>query len=371
MTLSATTILVIGVVLLVLIVAGVWAYTAANRLDRLHVRTDLARQSLDAALARRALVVRTLALDLPAPAGGALSAAATRAERAEEPECESAQNALAAALAGIDPDRIRPALRAEIADAEARVTIARRFHNDAVRATRTLQGRRLVRWLHLAGTAAMPEYFNIIEIVTDPEITAARADDAAAAAAGATGAEPGPARPPVPGTAPGGEAGGPRVSARVVLLDREDRVLLLRGADPAGQAPGEFWFTCGGGVEPGEELAEAAARELGEELGLEVAPDRLIGPLWRRRSLFQFDGALLDSEEYFFVLRVDGFVPHPRALTERERRFLLEYRWCAADQVRALAAAGTEVYPQDLAELLADAAAHADGTRSPVLRTVR
>lgn len=367
MTLSATTILVIGVVLLVLIAAGVWAYTAANRLDRLHVRTDLARQSLDAALARRALVVRTLALDLPAPAGAVLSAAATRAERAEEPESESAQNALAAALATIDPDRIRPGLRAEIADAEARVTIARRFHNDAVRATRALQGRRLVRWLRLAGTAAMPEYFNIIEIVTDPEVTAARAAEDAVAGAAATGdtiaAEPDPS--------PDGDATGPRVSARVVLLDREDRVLLLRGADPAGQAPGEFWFTCGGGVEPGEELAEAAARELDEELGLEVASDRLIGPLWRRRSLFTFDGALLDSEEYFFVLRVDGFVPHPHALTEREQRFLLEYRWCSVDQVRALAAAGTEVYPQDLAELLADAAAHADGTRSPVLRTVR
>ncbi len=364
MTLSATTILVIGVVLLVLIAAGVWAYTAANRLDRLHVRTDLARQSLDAALGRRALVVRTLALDLPGPAAAALSAAATRAERAEAPDSESAQNALAAALAGIDPDRIRPALRAEIADAEARVTIARRFYNDAVRATRALQGRRLVRWLHLAGTAEMPEYFNIIEIVTDPEITAARAADDAAAAAGAAGAAP-------HGTAPDGETGGPRVSARVVLLDREDRVLLLRGADPAGQSPGEFWFTCGGGVEPGEELAEAAARELEEELGLEITPDRLIGPLWRRRSLFTFDGALLDSEEYFFVLRVDGFVPDPHGLTEREQRFLLEYRWCAADEVRALAAAGTEVYPQDLGELLTDAAAHADGTRSPVLRTVR
>lgn len=350
MTLSATTILVIGVVLLVLIAAGVWAYTAANRLDRLHVRTDLARQSLDAALARRALVVRTLALDLPAPESKALTAAATRAERAEQPERESAENALAGALATIDPDRIRPALRAEIADAEARVTIARRFHNDAVRATRTLQGRRLVRWLRLAGTAPMPEYFNIIEIVTDAQVTAP-----GAAAAGAAGAP----------------ASGPRVSARVVLLDDRDRVLLLRGTDPAGQAPGEFWFTSGGGVEPGESLAEAAVRELGEELGLDVDPARLRGPLWRRRSLFTFDGALLDSEEYFFTLRVDGFVPHPRALSERERRFLLEYRWCTAEQVRGLAADGAEVYPQDLAELLADAAVYADGTHTPVLRTVR
>lgn len=363
MTLSATTILVIGVVLLVLIAAGVWAYTAANRLDRLHVRTDLARQSLDAALARRALVVRTLALDLPAPEAKALTAAATRAERAEQPERESAENALAGALATIDPDRIRPALRAEIADAEARVTIARRFHNDAVRATRTLQGRRLVRWLRLAGTAPMPEYFNIIEIVTDAQVTAPGAAAADLDAAAAPAADPGPAA--------GAPASGPRVSARVVLLDHDNRVLLLRGTDPAGQAPGEFWFTSGGGVEPGESLAEAAVRELGEELGLDVDPARLRGPLWRRRSLFTFDGALLDSEEYFFTLRVDGFVPHPRALSERERRFLLEYRWCTAEQVRGLAADGAEVYPQDLAELLADAAVYADGTHTPVLRTVR
>lgn len=368
MTLSATTILVIGLVLLALIAAGVWAYTAANRLDRLHVRTDLARQSLDAALARRALVVRTLALDLPAPEATELAAAATRAERAEGPGRESAQNALAAALATIDPERIRPALRAEIADAEARVTIARRFHNDAVRATRALQGRRLVRWLRLAGTAPMPEYFNIIEIVTAPEAIAVRSADAGAAADPMRTAGTGADRSAGVG-ADGADS--PRVSARVVLLDREDRVLLLRGADPAGQAPGEFWFTCGGGVEPGEGLAEAAARELGEELGLAVEPERLRGPLWRRRSLFTFDGALLDSEEYFFTLRVDGFVPHPRALSDRERRFLLEYRWCSAAEVRALAAGGAEVYPQDLAELLADAAAHADGTRSPVLRTVR
>ncbi|MGB3485151.1 MAG: exopolyphosphatase, partial [Mycobacterium sp.] len=38
------------VVVLVLALAGGWAYQTANRLDRLHVRYDLSWQALDAAL---------------------------------------------------------------------------------------------------------------------------------------------------------------------------------------------------------------------------------------------------------------------------------------------------------------------------------
>jgi hypothetical protein len=41
--------------------------------------------------------------------------------------------------------------------------IARRFHNDAVRDTLALRGRRPVRWLHLGGTAPTPMYFEIVE----------------------------------------------------------------------------------------------------------------------------------------------------------------------------------------------------------------
>ena len=36
------------------------------------------------------------------------------------------------------------------------VVLARRFYNEAVRSTQGLRDRRLVRWLHLAGTAPLP-----------------------------------------------------------------------------------------------------------------------------------------------------------------------------------------------------------------------
>jgi ADP-ribose pyrophosphatase YjhB (NUDIX family) len=56
-----------------------------------------------------------------------------------------------------------------------------------------------------------------------------------------------------------------RHAGRVILLDPDDRVLLLRYDDepPAGR----HWATPGGGLNPGESYAAAANRELTEETG--------------------------------------------------------------------------------------------------------
>jgi 8-oxo-dGTP pyrophosphatase MutT (NUDIX family) len=64
-----------------------------------------------------------------------------------------------------------------------------------------------------------------------------------------------------------------RHSARVLLIDAADRLLLIRSLLVAGQPDrGHAWFTPGGGIEPGEDLTEAAARELHEEIGLYADP---------------------------------------------------------------------------------------------------
>ncbi|RZU48827.1 NUDIX domain-containing protein [Krasilnikovia cinnamomea] len=64
-----------------------------------------------------------------------------------------------------------------------------------------------------------------------------------------------------------------RPSARVVLLDEDDRVLMLKIHDPAaarGPNPitADFWLLVGGGVEPGETYEQAARREVFEETGI-------------------------------------------------------------------------------------------------------
>jgi 8-oxo-dGTP pyrophosphatase MutT (NUDIX family) len=333
-------IIAIFVLVVLVALAGAWAYRTANRLDRLNVRYDLSWQALDGALARRAVVARAAAID--AYGGGAegkrLAALADAAEGAPRHARENAENELSTALAMVDPASLPAGLIAELADAEARVVLARRFHNDAVRDTLTLAERPLVRAFRLGGTAALPSYFEIVE---RPH---------ALAHGGLS----------VPG------AVNHRTSARVVLLDETGAVLLLCGSDPAitgGDAP-RWWFTVGGEVRPGERLAEAAARELAEETGLPVEPADMIGPVWRRDEVFEFNGSVIDSEEFYLVHRTRRFEPSIAGRTELERRYIHGARWCDANDIAELTAAGEQVYPLQLGELLAVANALADGARN-------
>lgn len=328
-----TWIVVVALALLavVLLLVGMWAYQTAHRLDRLHVRYDLSWQALDGVLARRAVVARAVAVDAygNGPQGKRLAALADAAERAPRSGREAAENELSAALAVVDPVSLPISLVAELADAEARVLLARRFHNDAVRDTLALRERPAVRLLRLGGTAALPSYFEIAE----------RAE----------------AAPMVDR----------RVSARVVLLDSDGSVLLFCGSDPApavnsdGPAP-RWWFTVGGAVQQGETLVQAAVRELHEETGLLVDPGDMVGPVWRRDAVFEFNGSVIRSEEMYFVYRTERFEPSTAGLTGLERGFIHGHRWCDETMISELVAKGETVYPLQLGELLQEAKALAD-----------
>jgi 8-oxo-dGTP diphosphatase len=62
--------------------------------------------------------------------------------------------------------------------------------------------------------------------------------------------------------------------ARTVILDQDDRVLVLKRADDDDYNPGGPDLP-GGGIEPGETPRQAAIRETLEESGIELADDAL------------------------------------------------------------------------------------------------
>ena len=146
---------------------------SATRLDRLHARVEGAGEALDAQLVRRASVVLELASSgLLDPAAALLLAESARRARDAEPEhrpgAESdLSRALRAALAPdiLDTDVVEdPIGRQELVELGAacrRVQLARRFHNDAVRATLTVRSKPLIRLFRLAGHARMPVSFEI------------------------------------------------------------------------------------------------------------------------------------------------------------------------------------------------------------------
>jgi hypothetical protein len=178
--LSAVLTLVLLLVLLPVLLGWYLSYSAA-RLDRLHHRVESARAALDAHLARRAAAAIEAAAVLD-PASGLILASAAADSLAEgparddgQPVAEEVENDLTRALLATlaDPDevaRLRTGpIAADLLEALAaactRVSLARRFHNDAVAQAQRVRRKRVVRWARLAGRAGMPQMVEIDDSV--------------------------------------------------------------------------------------------------------------------------------------------------------------------------------------------------------------
>jgi len=75
-----------------------------------------------------------------------------------------------------------------------------------------------------------------------------------------------------------------RPAARAVLLDQHGRVFLMRASDPIDPHKAPWWEIPGGGLDPGEDFAECARRELWEEAGF---ADAEVGPcIWTQHVEF-------------------------------------------------------------------------------------
>ena len=141
-----------------------------------------------------------------------------------------------------------------------------------------------------------------------------------------------------------------RRAGRVLVIDAGGRVLLLHGFDPA--KPEEpYWFTIGGGAQPGESLAEAAARELREETGIRARADELGEPVWHEVTDFSFDGTSYRQEQDFFQLRIGSAVVLTDGLDDEEAAVIDGHRWWTVDELESTS---ESFYPRELPRLLRD-----------------
>ncbi|WP_405789034.1 NUDIX domain-containing protein [Streptomyces sp. NBC_01367] len=134
------------------------------------------------------------------------------------------------------------------------------------------------------------------------------------------------ARAPDPAAAPGTlcRTESPRPSVRVVCVDPDRRILLLRRRDPA--TGNHIWEPPGGGIEADEDPLAAARRELNEEAGLRDAPIGERSIIVARKP--SWNGVDFAGEEAFFpCLLPSAPEVRPGGLEQYEVEQLQEHRW--------------------------------------------
>src|SRR5262245_34115331 len=118
-----------------------------------------------------------------------------------------------------------------------------------------------------------------------------------------------------------------------VVRDGDGRVLLHKRADDGS------WSLPAGAIDPGETPAEACAREVHEETGLVVRPERVIGVFGWPRFRHRYPNG--DLVEYLVVVFRCALVGG--ALEARDGEST-GFRWCTRDEL----AATPLPYPADL-----------------------
>lgn len=138
-----------------------------------------------------------------------------------------------------------------------------------------------------------------------------------------------------------------RPSARLILLDPEDRLFLFKVHDPDVYDPlnrhdEPIWIMVGGMVDAGESFEQAAIREAREETGLAIESVRLV---WTRSRKMSWRQREVLHNERFVLGRTVSTAIDTSGLDEKEKSWTKDHRWWRLDEI---AASNERFEPHDL-----------------------
>ena len=128
-----------------------------------------------------------------------------------------------------------------------------------------------------------------------------------------------------------------------MLFDQSGAILLVRFVVPREGGEFVFWALPGGEIEAGETEIEAAAREVKEELGLELV---VTGPVYCDSNQFFHQGEMQDNVDFLFRAECGREEPRLVGFTADEREIMKEVRWWSVAEVEE---SEERIFPEGLA----------------------
>ena len=140
-----------------------------------------------------------------------------------------------------------------------------------------------------------------------------------------------------------------RRSSRLIITSPSSRVLLFHYSHKQGPLSGQdYWGTPGGGVEQGETIEDAGARELFEETGFVTsitdAPIEV-----RCNQITLPDGEHVLSEDSYFWIKTDSECITDRNWTPEERVVTIGFKWWLPLEIKRCS---KDIFPNDLSSIL-------------------
>lgn len=138
-----------------------------------------------------------------------------------------------------------------------------------------------------------------------------------------------------------------RCSARAVLLDEMNRVLLIKFLFNEIRGRKILWVTPGGGLEEEESYKDCVIREVFEETGIKL---KRIGPwIWTREVVFKGEEDSFISYERYFLVCVNNSNISLSGLSKKEQQSFYDIKWWS---IRELMDSDEHFGPPDIGKLV-------------------